>query len=118
MQETTCTIEGTLRRIKENERTIIYNIELESSIRGISGSVYIDRSYLPYFNRLVLAKEINNEHWKFEPANWIRIFVGDLSTVDEFTDLYERLLNECKTMVDRETESRTRADDRDAQLNE
>lgn len=50
-------LKGVLKRIKEDDRSIVYNLELP--IRGIHGSIYIDRSLSPVFDKLILTKVSN-----------------------------------------------------------
>ena len=49
------TITGILEKVKQDERNIIY--EIKTDCPGLKGSLYIDRSRLPIFDRLVLTKE-------------------------------------------------------------
>ena len=51
------TIIGSLVKVKEDPNNLIY--EIKTSIEGLNGSIYIDRSRLPIFNRLILEKESN-----------------------------------------------------------
>jgi len=47
-------IAGTLVKIKESDKNLIY--EIETDIMGLKGSIYVDRSRLPYFDKLILTK--------------------------------------------------------------
>ena len=51
------TIKGTLKKIKEDQRMIVYN--LTTSLKGLSGSVYIhsERGYDHLWDRIVLEKD-------------------------------------------------------------
>ena len=51
------TIKGTLKKIKEDQRLIIY--DLKTPIQGLTGSVYIhcERSHNHLCDKLVLEKE-------------------------------------------------------------
>ena len=53
--QTTYTINGILKKIKEDNRLQVF--DLECHIQGISGSIYIDKSYLPLFDELILKKQ-------------------------------------------------------------
>ena len=48
-------VEGNLNKVKEDPRNIVY--EIETDIQGLRGSVYLDKSRLPLFNRLILTKK-------------------------------------------------------------
>jgi hypothetical protein len=51
------TVKGTLKKIKEDQRLIVYN--LKTPLHGLSGSVYIhaERNSNHLWDRLVLEKE-------------------------------------------------------------
>ena len=47
-------LKGTLEKVKEDSRNIIYEIKIDTP--GLNGSIYIDRSRLPIFDKLILSK--------------------------------------------------------------
>ena len=51
------TIKGTLKKIKEDQRVIVY--DLKAPLQGVTGSVYVysERSHNHLWDRLVLEKE-------------------------------------------------------------
>ena len=51
------TIKGTLKKIKEDQRLIVY--DLKTPLHGLTGSVYVysERSYNHLWDKLVLEKE-------------------------------------------------------------
>jgi len=51
------TIKGTLKKIKEDQRLIVY--DLKTPVQGLTGSVYIhsEQSHNHLWDRLVLEKE-------------------------------------------------------------
>lgn len=51
------TIKGTLKKIKEHQRLIVY--DLKTPLQGLTGSVYIysERSHNQLWDKLVLEKE-------------------------------------------------------------
>lgn len=55
---------GSLIKVKEDKRTVVYNIEVQPGIKGVTGNVYLDRSFLPIFDKLLLTKAITDEHTK------------------------------------------------------
>lgn len=46
---------GDLVLVKEDSRNLVY--EIDTDIQGLNGSIYLDKSYLPLFDKLVLEKE-------------------------------------------------------------
>ena len=53
-------IEGILKKVKEDEHVQVF--DLECHIQGINGTIYIDKSYLPLCNKLIMKKDERNEH--------------------------------------------------------
>jgi len=51
------TIKGTLKKIKEDQRVIVY--DLKTPLQGVTGSVYVysERSHDHLWDKLVLEKE-------------------------------------------------------------
>ena len=47
-------IKGTLRKVKEDGHVQVF--DLGCHIQGVSGSIYIDKSYLPLFQKLIMEK--------------------------------------------------------------
>ena len=47
-------LKGTLEKVKEDSRNIIYEIKIDTP--GLNGSIYIDRLHLPVFDKLILVK--------------------------------------------------------------
>ena len=52
-------IEGVLKKVKEDGRLLVY--DLECYVQGISGSIYIDKTYMPLFDKLIM-KKANGSH--------------------------------------------------------
>ena len=53
-KSTTHTIKGTLRKVKEDGHVQVF--DLDTKVQGISGSIFIDKSYLPLFDKLIMKK--------------------------------------------------------------
>ena len=48
-------INGYLRKVKDDGRTEVF--DLDCAVQGITGTIYVDRTYAKLFNQLIMLKD-------------------------------------------------------------